>query len=83
MDKIPFEELKRRMTPSRPVKNKRPSIKVYLAEYCPDIMESEFRVISVHYTLEGAKKAIREHKKATAYKDRFMNWAVREIYVKD
>jgi len=35
---------------------------IYEALFCPCIYESTYRTISLHYTEEGAKKAIREHK---------------------
>jgi hypothetical protein len=37
-------------------------MKVYLATYCPDIIDSAYGTISVHYSPETAQKVIDEHR---------------------
>lgn len=38
-------------------------MKVYMALHCPNIYESEYGVISLHHTPEGAFKAMENHKR--------------------
>lgn len=37
--------------------------KIYAFEYCSCIHESAFTVVSLHFTPEGAEKAMNDHKK--------------------
>jgi len=37
-------------------------MKIYAATYTPCIYESNYSTISLHKTIKGAKKAIKEHK---------------------
>lgn len=61
---------------------------IYSAEYCENIYESSFGVISLHKTKQGAYFAMRKHKLKTWDEDQgvlwcIMKWSIREYNVEE
>ena len=61
--------------------------RVWLAEFTPITYESEFGVISLHSTRDGAKEAVRKHKKKEFNKngkaESWVKWRVRHKLIAD
>lgn len=52
---------------------------VYQALYCPFTEESDYGTLSIHFSREGAEKALKEHKEEIKKKhDEFINWQKEE-----
>jgi len=54
---------------------------VYAFEFCPNIYESAFGVISLHQTREGAEKAMEEYKNTPGWEESYQDATVISIEV--